>query len=313
MHQSKGGTGGSMKKLSSSKSLFCSSLLLIAATSAFAVDSKTEVAQIDSSAEAPDSHNAGPTINESSTTTVDDHGALSLDRFYLSYYGNLQGSRLQDLGSPYEANPTTGQPTKSAMTFASTATGAYMVTPDIGVGTYLEMNITPVLGQGYSWTDVGVTAFDKKIISRNGFTMYANAIAEIPVDTYDINRGMVAGLETTPYFRYEFPHSRFSAGAWTEVKNYTGVTSGKMFKTYWNPYVAYQINSHFSANLGYELEYDYFKNAQGMQVYETDLQPGILWFISSKFMLNPYIQLYTNNKITSDTAAFGLSVVARVL
>jgi hypothetical protein len=304
-----------MKKFLGSKSVACS--LILVSSLAFAdetpVKTTATVAEISSSAEAPEARDAGPEINESATTEKNDHGALSLDRFYLSYYGNLQGSRLQDIGTPYETNPTTGQPTKSAMTFASTATGAYMVTPDVGVGTYLEMNITPVLGQGYSWTDIGITSFDKKLISRNGFTLFANFIAEVPVDTYDINRGMVAGLETTPYFRYEFPHSRFSTGAWTEVKNYTGVTSGKMIKTYWNPYIAYQITSNFSANLGYELEYDYYKNATGMQVYETDLQPGVLWFLSSKFMLNPYIQLYTNNKITADSAAFGLSVVARVL
>jgi hypothetical protein len=251
---------------------------------------------------------------EGQSATVENGGgsALSLDKFYASFYGNLEGGRLSQFG-PYEANPTTGEMSKEAVTLASTATIAYMVTPQIGVGTYLEMNITPVFGEGWQWLDVGVTAFDRKLISGNGLTLSANLIAEVPTDTYDIGRGMAAGFETTPSIRYEIPHSRFSVGAWTELKNYAGAHAGKLIKTYYEPYVAYQLISQLSLNLTYELEWDHFVGGPGMQVYETDIQPGLLWYLTPKIIFNPFLMWFTNNRMTADTACFGASIVARVL
>jgi hypothetical protein len=246
--------------------------------------------------------------------TIEKEGAnpLSLDRFYASFYGNLEGGRLSQLG-PYEANPTTGQMSTEPMTLASTATIAYMATPEIGVGTYLEMNITPVLGRGWQWLDVGATIFDHKIINRDGLDVSVNFIAELPTDTYDINRGMVAGLETTPSFRYAIPHSRFTLGAWTELKNYTGAHSGKLIKTYYEPYIAYTLLPQVLLNVTYEFEWDHFVGHGGMQVYQTDIQPGVLWYLTPRLMLNPFLMWFTNNRISAETACFGLAVVARFL
>lgn len=260
-----------------------------------------------------DGSTATPVTNQSNAMEKESGSAFSLDKFYAGFYSNLEGSKLSQLGSPDQVNETTGAMSKQAMTFATDVTAAYLVTPDIGVGTYLEMNITPVLGQGLQWLDIGVTTFDKKLVHRNGLTVTANAIVEVPTDTYDINRGMVAGLETTPSIRYEVPHSRFAVGAWTELKNYTGSTSGKLVKTYYEPYVSYALIPHLALNLSYELEYDHYAGTSGMQVYETDIQPGVLLYITPKIMINPYVQWFTNNRITADTACFGATIVARFL
>jgi len=286
--------------------------LALTGATAWADGTGTTVASLTTNTTTTDA-TAAPVVNQSVTTTdKTGESALSLDKFYASFYGNLEGGRLSDVG-PYEANPTTGQMTKQAMTLASTATIAYMATPDIGIGTYLEMNITPVFGQGWEWLDAGLTIFDRKLVNRNGLTISANFIAELPTDSYDINRGMIAGIETTPSIRYEIPNSRFSLGAWTEVKNYTGSTSGKILKTYYEPYVAYSIIPQLSLNVTYEFEYDHFAGTSGMQVYETDIQPGLLYFITPKIMINPYVMWFTNNRLTADTACFGAALVARVL
>jgi hypothetical protein len=125
---------------------------------------------------------------------------------------------------------------------------------------------------------------------------------------------MYAGFETTPYIRYVVPHSRFTVGAWTEVKNYAGSRSGKLIKTWWNPYVAYSLTSKLEANLGYELEYDSFSGVPGgFSVYESDFQPGLNWIINSHVVINPYLQFFTNNRLSYDTMAFGANFVARVL
>jgi hypothetical protein len=300
-----------MKKVLAS--LFISLFLSLGGASAHADDSSTKVASATGmgSDMTTEVEHVGE-VNENQATINVNPSAFSLDKFYAGFYGSLQGSKLNNIGSPYELSAS-GNPTQQAMTLASDVTAAYLITPDIGIGTYIEMNITPVLGQGITMLDVGLTTFNRKLVYHNGLTIFANAIVEAPVDTYDIQRGMIVGLETTPYIRYELPHSRFSVGAWTELKNYTGATSGKLVKTYYNPYVAYQILPQLSANFGYELEYDYFAHSTGMSVYETDLQPGLLLFITPKLIFNPYVQWFTNNRLTMDSAAFGASLVARIL
>jgi hypothetical protein len=236
-----------------------------------------------------------------------------LDHVYMSIYSDLQGSSLKQLGSPYQENQTTGLMSKSPMYFATDATLAYLITPQIGVGPYAQLNYTPVLGQGVQWLDVGVTAFNRHLVHTDHLTIMGNIIVEAPTDSYDINRGMYLGLKSSPYVRYEIPHSRFTLGAWTEFKDYMGSTSGKLVKTYYEPYVAYSVVKQLSLSFAYELEYDHYAATSGMKVYETDIQPGLLWFITPKIVFNPYLQWFTNNRITADTAAFGMSLAARFL
>ena len=260
-----------------------------------------------------DTTDSSQDIAGQSSASSSEVSPLSLDRFYLGYYGNLEGSKVDQLGTPYAVDSKGNQTSGSAMTFASDVTAAYMLTPTIGVGTYLEMNLTPVLGDGATFLDVGVTTFNLKLISTNGLTVFGNAIVEAPTDTYDLARGMVAGFETTPYIRYDVPGSRFTVGAWTEVKNYAGSNYGKLIKTYWEPYVSYPILPKVSANLSYELEYDKFAGISGFSVYESDFQPGFNFNVAPRVLINPYVQFFTNNRLTYDTMAFGANVVARVL
>ena len=237
--------------------------------------------------------------------------ALSLDLLYASYFGVLEGSKLDQFGSPYQVNRS-GQMTNQPMTFASDFTGAYLITPDIGVGTYIEANLTPFLGANVQFLDVGLTTFDKKIVLAEGLTLYANAIVEAPMSSYDLNRGMYAAFESTPFIRYEVPHSRIALGSWNEIKNYAGSQYGTLLKTYFNPYVQYRITARFSANLGYELEYDHLAGTSGFTVMESDFQPGVIIALTRDFYFNPYLQFFTNNRLTMDSAAFGAILVGRV-
>ena len=47
--------------------------------------------------------------------------------------------------------------------------------------------------------------------------------------------------------------------------------------------------------------------------YETDLQPGFVYMITPTILVNPYVQLFTGNKITSDSTALGAVITARLL
>ncbi|MDR3607012.1 MAG: hypothetical protein P4M08_06485 [Oligoflexia bacterium] len=252
-------------------------------------------------------------LGQNSAVMESDHNDyLNLDRFYVSYFGTYHGSDLSQIGKPYQADQN-GNKSRNPMDFDSELTTAYMVTPDIGVGPYMQFHITPVMGQGVGVDYLGVKTFDKKTIAVDHFTMYSNLILEAPTNTYDINRGVFGAVKTTPFVRYDFPRSRFSVGSWSELKDYAGAGSGKMYKVYVDPYVNYQLTSGISLNLSYEMEADHFHGTSGLSLYESDFQPGVLFNVTKKILVNPYLQFFTNNRLTADTTAVGAVITARVL
>jgi hypothetical protein len=142
-----------------------------------------------------------------------------------------------------------------------------------------------------------------------------NFYLQAPTSTYSQSRNLKYGLKSTPSVRYDFRASRFAIGSWNEIKDYVGVTSGAAFKLYSLPYVSYQMTPSVSAVLGYEMETHHNVGDSGAAFtsYETDLQPGISWMITPKVIFNPYVQIFTGNNITWDSAAVGAVISATVL
>ncbi len=240
-----------------------------------------------------------------------------LNHLYVNYFGIYHGPTVSDLGSPYTVDRT-GNQSKSkygAMNFDSELTTAYMVSSDIGIGASVPFFFVPVMGQGLILGDVGLKVFDRKTIATSDFSLYTNLILQAPTSDASQARNMSMGLKTTPYFRYHFSGSRFSVGSWSEAKAYLGVTRDKTFKLYGAPYVSYQLTSTLALNLEYEMEahHDVGKPTFDFTSYQTDLQPGIVWRPTPRLVVNPYVQLFTGNKVTSETTAVGAVINATLL
>jgi hypothetical protein len=128
---------------------------------------------------------------------------------------------------------------------------------------------------------------------------------------------MTFAIKTTPNVRYLIPQSNFKVGAWTEAKSYLGVTQGKAFKLYAAPYVGYSLSDSLALNVGYEMEADHYPipgiSSLDFKSYQTDLQPGVVWNITPHIMVNPYVQLFTGNKVTLDNSALGAVISATLL
>jgi hypothetical protein len=242
-------------------------------------------------------------------------GNVLMDKVYLNYFATFHGASFKDLGSPYTVDATGKPSTHSGVNLDSELTAAYMFNSDFGVGPVVPFLLVPVFGQGIILGDVGIKAFDKKTVSYRGLSIYANAIIQAPTSKSSQDRGMTFALKTTPNVRYSFPASRFTVGAWTEAKAYFGVTTDKTFKLYGAPYVNYQLLSSLSLNLEYEAEAhrnvgDPYLN---FTMYQTDLEPGFVWNITSHILINPYVQIFTTNQISSDHIALGAIISATLL
>ena len=242
-----------------------------------------------------------------------------MDDVTMGYFAIFHGPGVTTLESPYSPDARNGKPSHSvnnAMNFDSEFTASYMITPTVGVGPVIPFYLFPVMGQGFSIGDVGIRAFNRKFITNHDLNVYANIILQLPTNEYSKSaaRDMTLGVKMTPNVRYTIPDSRFTVGSWTEQKAYLGVKSGKTFKLYAGPYVNYQVTSKFSWNLGYELEADHFygKPTLDLTMYQNDLMPGFVYFITQKIMVNPYLQIFTKEKIALDRTAVGAVLSASI-
>ena len=254
--------------------------------------------------------NAGASeVTNVGTSSSDTSNILSNlhDNLYLNYFGIYHGSPLTNLDSTKTVDHN-GLPSKSsAINMDSEITAAYMITPNFGIGPDVPFLMVPVLGQGIILGDLGIKAIDKKTVSKNGLVIDTNLYVQAPTSKSSEARNMEFAIKTTPSIRYTVPGSRFTVGSWNEAKEYVGVTTDKTFKLYAQPYANYQLAKNFSLNVGYEMEWHHNVGdaAARFTTYQTDLQPGFVWNITPKMILNPYVQIFTANRMSTDTSAIG--------
>jgi hypothetical protein len=275
-------------------------------------------------ARADEATKASPTLvnftgagGETSTHDLtDDRAPGILDKLYVNYFGIFHGESINNISSPYTVDRKGALSTYSGVNFDSEITAAYMFTDNIGAGPDIPFLLVPVLGQGVILGDLGVKAFDTKTVSYRGLNLYTNLILQGATSKSSQAHNETLGVKMTPYVRYSFPRSRFSVGAWSEEKAYLGVTSDKTFKLYAAPYVNYRLTSTLSLNLEYEAEAHHNLGDTGMMnftMYQTDIEPGLVWMITPKVMFNPYLQVFTTGTVSSDNMALGAVISATVL
>ncbi|MBS1961493.1 MAG: hypothetical protein JST04_04710 [Bdellovibrionales bacterium] len=238
-----------------------------------------------------------------------------LDRVYLGLTSTFHGTPVRNMGSEYSVD-TTGREkrtTYNMINFDSEVGAGYRVTKDIGVGPIVPFIAVPVRGQGFILGDVGLKAFNSKTIDRNGFRLATNLIVQAPSSDSSKARDMTWALKTTPYGRYQFAHSNVSLGAFTELKDYFGVSRDKTFKVWALPYLGYSLSDSVTLRLAYEMEWHHNLHQSGLETYMTDWQPGVVWNITKQLSINPYVQFYTMNSVDLDHAALGAFLSASVL
>jgi hypothetical protein len=246
--------------------------------------------------------------NEVSTSLTDKVWDAVRDHAYVNYFAIYHGAPLNRFTSPYMAD-SKGALSSRAINFDSDLTVAYLFSKDIGAGLDLPFILSPVLGQGATLGNVGLKPFATTRLLGN-LTLYGNVILQAPTGEFDSKRGMDVGIKSTPYVRYRFQGSRWAVGSWSEVKSYIGVTSGNAFKLWAEPYVSYQVLPTLALNLGYEIESDHIVHRSGFEVTETDWQPGFVWMITHKILINPYVQIYSTNSYSTDRTALGAVISA---
>ena len=235
-----------------------------------------------------------------------------MSHLHASYFASLHGPSLNNLESPYTVDAT-GKPSKQQMYLDSEINAPYRFNESVSVSPVIPFFLYTTMGQGASLGDLGFKVTERNTLTTNDFNLGTNLIFQLPTSDGSKLRGMDFAVKTTPSIRYIVHNTRLAFGAWTEAKAYLGVTSGKTFKLYGQPYVNYQLSRKFSLNMGYEAETDHMKgqkNNLDFKSYQADLMPGFIYMIAPTVMINPYLQIFTANNITSDRMALGAVVSA---
>jgi len=237
-----------------------------------------------------------------------------LDHFTAGYFAVYHGASLNDPGSSFTLDHNGFRNTSNAVYLDSVADLSYLLTKSIGVGAYVPFFIVPAPGQHFVMGDAGVQFFDRKTVDSDGLRVFTNVILQGPTSDYSQARGQTLAVKTTPYVMYDLPHTNFKLGSFTEAKAYLGVNSAKTFKLWAEPFVRYSLSESFALSLAYEMEADHFfgKPTLDFTSYQTDFQPGVIWWITRKIMVNPYVQIFTGNKVALDNSAVGAVVSARL-
>jgi hypothetical protein len=255
-----------------------------------------------------------------STATIKQEapGASLVDQLYAHLFTVYHGASLGDAGSSYTLDRT-GKVNKLYSAYLdNTLTTAYLIDREsgIGIGPEVPFLLMQANGQHFILGDVGIKAFDKKTASIYGVNLSTNLIIQAPTSDSSRARHMSLAVKTTPSVRYAVPHSNFKIGSWTEAKAWFGVTKDRTFKLWAAPYVNYAFNDKFSLNVQYEMEARHYVSDRSffdLTNYQTDLEPGVIVNITPHLMLNPYVQIFTGNKITVDNTAIGATLNATLL
>ena len=241
-----------------------------------------------------------------------------MDDLYLGLISTYHGPGVTHMSEPFTQNKDgkTIAKNSSAMYFDSEIAAAYLFTPSIGVGPVVPFFYYPVFGKGFTLGDIGLKIFDRKFFSTHDLNLSANLTVQAPTSDYSRgkNRDMSFALKMTPHVRYLVPDSRYSFGAWTEQKAYFGVVSGKTLKLYLAPYVNYQQSPNFSWNLEFEAEADHFKGNSNwdLTLYQTDIMPGFVYRITPRIIVNPYVEIFTSQKISMNNTGVGAFLSASI-
>ena len=242
------------------------------------------------------------------TTAADSKSGMSefMSHMNVTYFGIFHGPSVSNIDSN-TVDTKTGKESKTTMYMDSEVTLPYTINESVSVAPVIPFLLNVARGEAATLGDLGFKITDRKTISTSNFNLYTNLIIQAPTSDYSKNRGMNAGLKTTPNFRYIFQGTRFSVGSWSEAKAYLGVTSGKTFKLYAAPYANYQITHKFSLNLEYEMEADHMVNTTATKfgMVQNDVMPGFIYMITPTVMLNPYLQVFTAQNVDSDHMALG--------
>lgn len=258
----------------------------------------------------------------STTTAQPTEKKSALDSIYFGLTSTFHGAGIENLGAAQTVstrgiqNPSSKASNFTNLYFDSEANTGYMLNKNVGIGAVVPFFYIPVNGEAFVLGDVGVKVSNKHLIQNGRFNLSANLILQGATSTSSSDRKMKIGYKSTPAMSYNVPKSNLTIGSFNELKYYSGVVNDKTFKLWTLPYLRYSLSDKFALNVSYEMEWHHNVGQTGyltFTTYQTDIQPGFVWNITPKIMVNPYLSVNTMDYVSTNRTSVGAFMSAAVL
>jgi len=234
----------------------------------------------------------------------------------VNYFSIFYGPSIHNPSS-YQPTPDGALDPSRPLLLKNYLTLGYDLSPDYTVAATGYWLYQPVMKQELDLMDPFVRISANQLIHGEGFNHYADFRVHIPVSATSRATDLLASFQTWNVTTYEIPSTRLTLGAYTSVWfNYFGKQgAGDMLELYFAPNLNYQMSRTVAATLVYEMGASHPFGDTTTHVYNdgTDLQPGVSWDITPRLNFNPYLTLYTGNKVTLDSTAMGMMLWWKLL
>ena len=250
----------------------------------------------------------------------------------ISYFGAFTGP---SLGKP-SGNDT---PTPDAATgngpvnlYNSISIG-YKLAPNwsVGANPRFQWNMMNGMGQDLQMLNPRVYLTRANLINTEEYNLKGNFNTDVyPAETnppgknpHDRKLFMAPALSAT--FSYTPSATRWTFGAGTYFRTYfysssiglTGLAdNGRDMRFYLAPSATYKLTSKLSATTQLEFDSEHPRTKSSMVEWnniQTDLQTGIVYDITEKFSLNPYVMIFPGGHINWDTTSLGMYISGSIL
>ena len=232
-----------------------------------------------------------------------------IDSFSVSYFGIFSGP---SLGNPSSLQPTpTGEPNPDKpLDFDNYLTLGYGVNDNIAISGTARYAYQPVRGQAIRMIDPFARISHDELIHVMDFNLASEIRFHFPVTHESRLADLLAGFESYSFASLPIGSSRFTLMGIASIRyNVFGRRgSGEDLQTYFAPIISYQLSPTVSLVARYEM---YLGHIFGDKPFVftndgTDLEPGVYWQVTQRLSLNPYINLYTGNKVTLKSSSVGM-------
>lgn len=250
------------------------------------------------------------TQTESSTMTFGDRVSLN---YFAIFYGPSVGEP-----SSYQATPTGERDENRPLLVKNYLSAGYRLSDYVSASATGYWAWRPVLGQQVFMRDPYVRIGHSSLINSGNFNLYADARLHFPITAGSREMDMLAGLQTFQMATYQLGASRWTLGLYGSARfNVYGVQGigNPDLELYIGPNVNYQVSRNLALTLLYEMGTTHYYGDDPMNFYSegSDLEPGLSWDITPRINVNPYLTIYTGEKISFDTTAFGMTLSLSLL
>ncbi len=232
-------------------------------------------------------------------------------RWSADYFAIFYGP---SLGSPSSLQPTSSgelDPSRP-LVVKNYLTLGYSPTPEMAISAVTYWQWRPVNGHDIMMKDPYLAISHNKLLNSGPLNLYADLRIHFPVSSPSREANLLTSLQSFQMLTYPVGSSHLTLGAFSSIRYnlYGPLGFGNDLELYFGRNLNYQISSTLAFTLLYEMGASHIFGAPPSQLYSdgTDLEPGISWVIAPGLVINPYLNLFTGDRVNFHSTAFGMTL-----